>query len=351
MSKFNKKEMIKTLLLIACTILISTLTYNKSSILPSPTTYRNKSTHSDNNGISFLNFDFTNCLRGISILMIMIGHISGTMDTVLFSPLGGTGVALFLFISGFGLNESFKKNGLKGYWKKKITRVLIPYFIVITILWIVKYDFIWWKYLLDIIGLKTHYWFIAYLIKWYIAFWLFSRFFNKHKTWLMVIIAIVTLFILPNIEAEQSFSFLVGYLASSKIKELRDMPKNTFAIIAIFTFIFATSFLAIKQMPIIRMHESDYIYNLIQVCIKLPYAVTIIALLKIFPKPIGSKFLLLTGSISYELYLVHMPFYSSVNGSLLYALILLTASYMISYIFNIFNKKISNVVNGCLCKV
>ena len=337
--------MIKTLLLIACTILISTLTYNKSSILPSPTTYRNKSAHSDNNGISFLNFDFTNCLRGISILMIMIGHISGTMDTVLFSPLGGTGVALFLFISGFGLNESFKKNGLKNYWKKKVTRVLLPYFVIITILWIVKYDFIWWKYLLDICGLKTHYWFIAYLVKWYIAFWVFSRFFDKYKTWFMAAMAIAFLFVLPNIEAEQSFSFLAGYLASCNIKYLKTIPKKTFVAVAVCTFLFATAFLAIKQLPAIRMHEADYIYNLVQVCIKLPYAITITALLTLFPKPIHSKFLILTGAISYELYLVHMPFYSYVNGSILYAVILLASSYAVAYLFNIANNKVSGIIN------
>lgn len=94
----------------------------------------------------------------------MVGHVSATMNTVIFSPLGGTGVALFLLLSGFGLNESFKTHGLSCYWRKKSLRVLMPYFSVATVLYICRWEFSWGAYLLDITGLKTHYWYIAFLI-------------------------------------------------------------------------------------------------------------------------------------------------------------------------------------------
>ena len=47
-----------------------------------------------------LSFENTNCLRGIAILLIITQHISGKFGTNLFTPLGGTGVAIFLFLSG-----------------------------------------------------------------------------------------------------------------------------------------------------------------------------------------------------------------------------------------------------------
>lgn len=54
----------------------------------------------------FLDFGYTDTLRGLAILLVLVCHVSSTMGTVLFTPLGGTGVALFLFLSGYGLNES-----------------------------------------------------------------------------------------------------------------------------------------------------------------------------------------------------------------------------------------------------
>lgn len=60
---------------------------------------------------TLLDFDFTNAVRGIAMLLIVIGHISGTMGTVVFSPIACVGVSLFLFVSGYGLNESYKNGG------------------------------------------------------------------------------------------------------------------------------------------------------------------------------------------------------------------------------------------------
>ena len=277
-------------------------------------------------------------------MLIMVGHISGTMHTVAFSPIGGTGVALFLIISGYGLNESYKKNGLTRYWQKKVFRVLTPYFIVITILYLVKYEFVWWRYLLEVTGLYTSYWFIAYIVKWYIVYWLFSRFFQKYRSYLMFLAAIIMLFTLPDIEAEQSFSFLAGYLISEKKGSLKNINTRFEIRITVISFLIGTIFLCLKQLPYIRVYEGELIYNIIQVAIKLPYAMTIIALLAIFPKYIKSKFLILTGTISYELYLVHMPFYGYVNGNIWYAFVLLLSAYIIAYIFNILNKKIIKAI-------
>lgn len=35
------------------------------------------------------------------------------------NPFGGIGVVLFLFLSGFGCNESYKHKGLDNFWQKK----------------------------------------------------------------------------------------------------------------------------------------------------------------------------------------------------------------------------------------
>ena len=42
-----------------------------------------------------LDFQFTKCLRGVAILLVMLSHIAGSYGTNIFTPLGGTGVAIF----------------------------------------------------------------------------------------------------------------------------------------------------------------------------------------------------------------------------------------------------------------
>ena len=60
-------------------------------------------------------------LKGIAILMVILGHMS-------YITWGGAGgVTIFLILSGYGIHESFKKNGLKNYWKKKISTFAAHY--------------------------------------------------------------------------------------------------------------------------------------------------------------------------------------------------------------------------------
>lgn len=67
-----------------------------------------------------MNRDCTTTIRGIAILTIIIGHIGVSgFDLRAFNPFGGIGVAMFLFLSGYGLTESYKNNGLGGFWRKK----------------------------------------------------------------------------------------------------------------------------------------------------------------------------------------------------------------------------------------
>ena len=275
--------------------------------------------------------------------MIMVGHISGTMGTVVFSPFGGTGVALFLFLSGFGINESWKKNKATKYWTKKIKRVFIPYFIIITTLALIKRHMSIYDYALDILGIKTSYWYIGYILKWYLIFWISSKYYFSQRLLIMCICSICFLFILPNIEAEQSFSFIAGVLVSEKASTITEMSRKRIICIGLIALTIGTVFLAFKQSPIIRTHIDDYIYNIVQLFIKLPYAIFIMSVVWYFPIILQSRFLLLSGAISYELYLVHMPFYGMVNGSLLYAILLIISSICVAKVFNIINKKICSL--------
>jgi peptidoglycan/LPS O-acetylase OafA/YrhL len=108
--------------------------------------------------VVFMSVDYTNFLRGIAILLIILMHTSCAMGLRYFTPLGGIGVALFLILSGYGLAESYKKNGITHFWKKKILRIWVPYFLFINTLIIVQRkfsDILTIEYLLNIMCLKT----------------------------------------------------------------------------------------------------------------------------------------------------------------------------------------------------
>lgn len=328
--------MIQTLIIIVILAVVAAIT------LPPPHTRDSVSVRNKSKDVIF-SFDFTNCLRGIAILLVMVGHISAMMNTVVFSPLGGTGVALFLLLSGFGLNESFKTHGLLCYWRKKVLRVLVPYFIVATVLYIFRWDFSWVGYLLDITGLKTHYWYIAFLMKWYFAFWFTSKYLLRYRTAILCGMSVAILLFFPNIEGEQAISFPVGMLISIHLDSIKNLSSKKVVSIACIMFLVGTAFLALKQLPMIREFMSTWVYNVVQLFIKLPYAISILCALQIFPKLMHSKFLLFSGVIGYELYLFHMPFFGDLDGSLWSGLLLLVVSFAVCYPFSLMNKRIIRI--------
>ena len=60
----------------------------------------------------FLSRDNTMVYKGVAITSVILCHFMGTFgsgNVTLFTPLGGIGVAIFLILSGFGLNESWNK--------------------------------------------------------------------------------------------------------------------------------------------------------------------------------------------------------------------------------------------------
>lgn len=73
----------------------------------------------DNNDFGFMSRSHTYICRGVAAIIIICQHVAGGFDIRYLTPLGGIGVAVFLVLSGYGLNESFKRKGIGGYWRNK----------------------------------------------------------------------------------------------------------------------------------------------------------------------------------------------------------------------------------------
>ena len=118
-------------------------------------------------------------LMGLSILSILIFHY--TEDCVnagynLIAPVvdfknyvGSCGVDIFLFLSGLGLYYSFKKNSdIKQFYQKRLTRILIPYFMVAIPAWLI-YDLLYLN--VGIVQMFKDIFFISFFTDKVIWFW------------------------------------------------------------------------------------------------------------------------------------------------------------------------------------
>lgn len=293
-----------------------------------------------------LSIEQTQYLKGIAILLIILCHTIGqAKETTIATPLGGIGVAMFLFMSGYGLQESYKKNLLSGFWRKKILRIFVPYTIFITIKSIILSDFNLKEYLLDIFFINTSYWYIGYLIKFYIVFYISSLFNEKYKIPVLALGTILSLLLLPEIEAEQSFSFILGVIASIRIKEIRSFSWKGLYIIAGITIIIGISALGVKQLPVVRQNE--FLFFLCELLIKLPTAIGIMVLTgKLLPK---NRIIMMCGIYSLELYLIHMQTlkiiqHSTIQIYILSLLIFILTTTLFSFIFNFLSKKVNNLL-------
>lgn len=257
-----------------------------------------------------LTYKNTQVAKGLAIIIIVICHIFANVFpnniARLATPLGGIGVCTFLFLSGYGINESYKLKGLHSFWKKKILRIFTPYILCFGLyiyftnnIYSTKEMFMLFFTIKD--AQDYYYWYIGYQIFCYIAFFISVRYcaLKKIKYGVLVFFALVSFFFFNGIRGEQSFSFLFGVLCSDlpTFKRVLFQRKVFYLMI-----ILGSVALGIKQIPLVRQIDI-IIFTIIQICIKLPYSIVLINLSdKIICLKEKVSFL---GKYSYEIYLSH----------------------------------------------
>lgn len=141
---------------------------------------------------TFLDRNYTTALKGVAILFIMYGHCACFWPGGrLTSPFGGIGVSLFLILSGYGLNESYLKRGLDGFWKKRISKVYIPYIIAAMLPIVFKGQLA--KSGGVILCYDSPYWFVTYIIECYIVFWVCTRLLSKYRMCIFLVLSFCSL--------------------------------------------------------------------------------------------------------------------------------------------------------------
>jgi peptidoglycan/LPS O-acetylase OafA/YrhL len=139
-------------------------------------------------------FEFPDFARGYAILTIVLFHIGQRLQLPpLWSQaigLGGTGVHLFFFLSGWGLAQSSLAEQPLLFYRRRLSKIWLPYAVVLTLSWCTGlFPDTWESWLAGLLlyqmfsgaameSFGGHFWFISTIIQFYLAFpllWWLSR--------------------------------------------------------------------------------------------------------------------------------------------------------------------------------
>lgn len=296
--------------------------------------------------IILLDYSHTLTLKGIGAILVLLSHIGNAYGIDYFNPLGGIGVALFLIVSGYGLNESYKKNDLKNFFQKRLTNVLIPYWIVVIFYWLVNTErfniqlFVQSILLLHKISLN---WFVYYILGWYFIFYIVKRYL-KNDFWFLFVSLMALFFITENHIGEQAFSITIGIFISKneEIKEFLSTKKDLLTIIFLsLGVIFSILFFWMKTKGL-DIPSNYLIFNILQGVMKTSLALGIIeftSLLDLFLY----KGLLRVGKFSFEIYLVHAQILDVLGNNLISIVVFLTVLFVVSIFVHVMSNRIKHI--------
>lgn len=300
--------------------------------------------------------NYTTAIKGFSILTVVWAHSGARLSIGGIQFIAGIGVALFLMCSGYGLEISYEKNGLEGFWKKRLLSVCLPFWTVELVGALATGTFSIKTYLLDSCFLKpaTSYgWFMGYIVICYLIFYVVKRLIKDGRTQTLVLFGAFPIWFvldsvffanpnMPFLRARQMLSFPVGILlAVNKDKIERTLTKIKNILILTGGGTVCLLFMAITQLNVVK-NLPYLVSNAIALLTCLPMAIGIMVFGKSFSGLFENKMLAMTGMISYEIYLVHAFALGIVKPSIVSVFVFVVVTYIFAYILHIGIRKIKN---------
>ena len=177
--------------------------------------------------------DVTNIIKGIAILIIVLGHAGNRIPgSRILTPLGAVGVGMFLICSGYGLEKSYIKNGLSEFWSKKLYGIYMPWVLIELIGLFFHPQVSLLDFILDLTlfhPLHPFGWYMQFLLIWYVAFYVAKLVFRNQwggQILTLFIISCVTIIFWDSTQAQNSLSFLTGVILSKKDRFLDLLTKK-----------------------------------------------------------------------------------------------------------------------------
>ena len=258
----------------------------------------------------------TLALKGIAAIGIVVFHmLLGYRISPVFNLWGGLFVAVFLILSGYGIEESFRENGLNGFWQKRLEKVVLP-----SVFFVCAYNYVFsfvfpeygmQRCLNELLYIRPAFWFIFFILKCYAVYWIGTRFMSG---WLRMSFFVICALVCLNtespcghLEAEQSFSFLAGVLLSMFKERLEALSQKGIWRVTLLLLFIGAVFFGLKSLPPLHALKWSIAYNYLLCPFRLSWGLAAIPLMTMF-RPAKSSLLRIAGKYSLEIYIAHIPF-------------------------------------------
>lgn len=323
---------------------------------------------------------------GLFAVLIVFHHLAQTIGEANASAFNilehfGVGlVSLFFFFSGYGLLKSVqsKEGYLKGFFRKRLTTVLIPFYMSVLV-FMVRYlvsgtNRSLKQGLLYATGLElinSHAWYIVEIVIFYVVFYLIYRFVKNRKVCLWLMFAFIVGFVVFCMTRghgnswfqgewwyNTSLVFWIGMLVANKEEAIiRFMKKIYKVLLPVLIVLFVVLARASAYMlshhgywteTVNNMRYEDKIPTLLvqfSMCIVFTFLMITVFLKVRFENPV----LTFLGNISLELYLIHNLFlqmFGSVKGVGMYTLFVIAASIAVAALLHEIDARLICLVQG-----
>lgn len=254
----------------------------------------------------------TNMLRGIAAVGIFVFHgLLGLDISPVFNLWGGMFVAIFLILSGYGINESYRQHGLKEYWTKRWGGVWLPTLLMLCAYNLLSPEGSLRRAVLEATFIEPTYWFVFCVTGWYVVYWLSRRWLGR---WFWMPLALFALWSLNvktsalHLAAEQALCFPLGVWISCRRKRLEGLSGRQLTGIALLCFAIGLFFGGLKMIPAIHAYKGTVAYHYLQMPFRLTWGISFAILLTAMRRWTDCRAVQWAGRHSLEIYIAHIPF-------------------------------------------
>lgn len=307
-----------------------------------------------------LSLDKSKAIQGFAAVAIIVHHLSQELAEKagaigFFTELGVLFVGIFFFFSGYGLYTSLKtkENYLKGFLKKRLVTILIPFYMCILVFTVaaciggMKFTPV---QLLGILSgwflINQHMWYIVEIAILYLAFYIIYHLI-KNRTAATVVMGIFVIAMMAGslvlchgkdmsasgwFQGEwwynSSFLFVIGIIVSKHSEGLRRIARKGYIVLLVI-FGTLTGLLGPQTQYMLKNYsywseipgETRAILDKLRcLSVQLPWIIcfVIFLLLVMMRVRFGNPVLKFLGSISLELYLIHNLFLTGLHNSAMF---------------------------------
>lgn len=307
----------------------------------------------------YLSLKTCNSIRGILALIVLFHHIAQRIDSGFlffeFANLGFLPVSVFFFFSGYGLMKKHisEENYSKGFIKKRIPSLLIPYVIVIFLYWLMYAcygDVYSIGDMIEILSrgyiIASASWYIVDIIILYFVFYLSMKLFKKNN-WLIilsnVLFNILLMVLFKNIGWGEYWyntiliSNLGMFWAFKEENIIKFINKSYYLVLPMIVLLFGV--LWTNRSLIVKLLNFDFSSVLVTTIIGILFTLIVLFISRKFI--IGNKILDFVGKISLEVYLLQGIFVyifiksgRMISSDIVTSLIVIALTIGFGYVFN-----------------